>query len=624
MKAQRAILSWFCSLALLGCASNHAYREGERLLAAGEYQQGLAQLQEAVRQHPGNAQYRITLARQRAAVIGNLLQQAAQARAQQEWARAQSAYQAVEQIEAGNAAARQGLEALRMEQRQQQQVQQAQQLYQTQGARAAAQVREILRLVLLENPRQREALQLKARLAQELPATEQKLAASFRKPVSLELRDAPLRAIFDLLARQSGLNFYFERDVKPDQRASIQLRQVALEDALRMLLSGNQLEMSVVNENTVMIYPASAQKQKEYQQLHVRSFALANGDVKSLAYTIKSLLKARDIVTDERLGLIIMRDTPEMLKMAEKIIALQDLPDPEVMLEVEVLEVKRSRLLELGIRWPDGASLSLAGVPKPNGGNQLLLSDLRHINSNNINLNLGATTINARKEDGDSNILANPRIRVRNKEKARVMIGDRVPVITTTSTATGFVSDSVTYVEVGVKLEVEPNIYLDEEVAIKLNLEVSNLVKEVISKSGTQSYQIGTRNANTVLRLKDGETQILAGLISDEERSSGNRLPGLGELPLLGRLFGSQKDSNERSEIVLAITPHILRSLRRPDALEAEFPSGSETRVGQIGSGLPPLAPRKGAPAAPAATPGAEAGKEAAPAAAEPPPEAAK
>jgi general secretion pathway protein D len=153
-------------------------------------------------------------------------------------------------------------------------------------------------------------------------------------------------------------------------------------------------------------------------------------------------------------------------------------------------------------------------------------------------------------------------------------------VITTTSTSTGFVSESVNYVDVGLKLDVEPTIYLDEDVGIKVNLEVSSIVREVLSKTGSLSYQIGTRGANTTLRLKDGETQILAGLISSEERSTANKVPLLGELPLIGRLFKSQKDDSQRSEILLSITPRIIRSIKRPDLMLAEFDSGTDTNIG--------------------------------------------
>ena len=571
------------SISLSGCAGGQAFREGRQLLSEGKLESGLAKLEEAIKLEPKNAEYRIALINNKAVIIQRLLAKADQARGQMQWREAEQAYQQILQLESSNSAARSGLDELQMDRRHQKLLTDAEAIWKKGGKHATDDTQEILRAVLLENPKNRVALNLKAQLQQaaKKPA-EGKLAIAFRKPITLEFRDAPLRSVFDVVARVSGLNFYFDKDVRPDLRTTILVKQTSIEEAVRMLLATNQLEQSVMNENSLMIYPSTPQKLKDYQQLNVRTFFLANGDVKTVSYTIKTLLKARDVVTDERLGLIIMRDTPDMLRMAERIIAVQDLPDPEVMLEVEVMEIKRSRLTELGIRWPETASLSLAGLNRSSGTtNQLLLEDLRNINRGNINLNVGSTTVNARKEDSDSNILANPRIRVRNKEKAKIMIGDRVPVITTTSTATGFVADSVSYVDVGLKLDVEPNIYLDDEVSIKLNLEVSNLVKEVISKSGTQSYQIGTRNATTVLRLKDGETQILAGLISDEERSTANKVPGIGELPVLNRLFGSSKDTKDRSEIVLSITPHLIRALRRPDLNDADFPSGSENRVGQ-------------------------------------------
>jgi general secretion pathway protein D len=175
---------------------------------------------------------------------------------------------------------------------------------------------------------------------------------------------------------------------------------------------------------------------------------------------------------------------------------------------------------------------------------------------------------------------------VKNREKAKIHIGDRVPVITTTAaTGGGFVSESVTYLDVGLKLDVEPTIYLEGDVGIKVGLEVSNIVKEVVGKtnSNTLTYQIGTRNANTTLRLHDGETQILAGLISNEDRSSASKVPGLGDFPLLGRLFSSHSDTKNKTEIVLLITPHVMRNINRPDAGKIEFFSGTDAAVGRVG-----------------------------------------
>jgi general secretion pathway protein D len=236
-------------------------------------------------------------------------------------------------------------------------------------------------------------------------------------------------------------------------------------------------------------------------------------------------------------------------------VADQDIADPEVMLEVEVLEISRTRLSEIGIKFPNQLTLTAPGATATTGPT---LEALRHINANNILTSPPlAVTLNLLLQDGDSNLLASPRIRARNREKAKIMIGDRVPVITNavTPVTTGnpVITGSVQYLDVGLKLEVV--------------------------QSGTLAYQIGTRNTSTVLRLKDGETQILAGLINDEDRNSASKVPALGQLPVLGRLFSSHKDDTAKTEIVLSITPRIVGNNRIPDAREVEYWSGTESTL---------------------------------------------
>ena len=570
------------SLLLCACAGNQTFKEGNALLDAGQIDQGLAKLEQAAKEDPHNAEYRIVLLNRRLKLVNEMNSRADALRLKGQATEAANQYEQALTIDPANQVARQGLSALTQDQRHQQVMADAEALYQRGGEADLAQAQELLRPVLAQRPGQRDLLRLKARLndAQtRLRPANGRLAAAYRKPVTLEFRDAPVRAVFDFIGKVSGLNFVFDREVDPALRATISVRDTSIEEAIGMLLSANQLEQSITGDRSITIYPNNPQKVKDYQQLVVRNFLLANADVKTVAFSLKTLLKARDIVTDERIGSIIMRDTPAMIRMAERIISMQDVADPEVMLEVEVLEVKRTRGQELGIRWPDSAGLTLLGSGEFGALN---VGDLRHINSGKIGLELGSVKLNANKTDTDSNILANPRIRVRNKDKAKVLIGDRVPVITVT-TNNGVSADSVNYVDVGLKLDVEPNVYLDDEVAIKINLEVSSVVKEIISKSGTQAYQIGTRSAATVLRLKDGETQVLAGLISDEDRTTANKVPGIGDLPMMSRLFGSQKDDSTRSEIVLSITPRILRSIQRPELPAAEFYSGTESDVGGRG-----------------------------------------
>ncbi|HEX6267470.1 MAG TPA: secretin and TonB N-terminal domain-containing protein, partial [Burkholderiales bacterium] len=440
------------------------------------------------------------------------------------------------------------------------------------------------------------------------------LRPSTTQPVSLDLRDVTVRNVFEVLQKATGVTFVFDRDVRADQRTSISLRNASVEEAIRLILLTNSLEQKVVNETTVFVYPNTPQKLREYQELVVKGFYLANADVKQTANMIRTLVKTRDIFIDEKINLLVIKDTPSAIRLAERLIAAQDLAEPEVMLEVEVLEVSRNRLLELGIRYPDSLAVSLVGAAGTPG--VITLPEWLNRGSEIVQLSFNDPLFlfSLRQQDGATSVLANPRIRVKNKDKARVHIGDRVPVITAVATgaaAGSFVSESVTYLDVGLKLEVEPLISLEDEIGIKVGLEVSNIVREVRPPGSTSLvYQIGTRSAATNLRLRDGETQVLAGLISDDDRHIADRVPGLGELPVLGRLFSHTTDNKNRTEIVLLITPRLMRTLARPDAGSVEFAAGTEASTGtpRLGAAplsipvIPPGAPQGEAPA-PAAPP---------------------
>jgi general secretion pathway protein D len=312
------------------------------------------------------------------------------------------------------------------------------------------------------------------------------------------------------------------------------------------------------------------------------------------------MAKTRDIYVDEKLNLLVVRDTPEAIRLVEKLVALADRPDPEVMLEIEILEVKRTRLQELGVQWPTQFSVI------PQGGEEILttLQELRNLSSSDIGV-FPRPSVRISKDTSDVNLLANPRIRVKNKEKAKIHIGDKVPVITSNVTSTGVTSESVSYLDVGLKVDVEPLVHMENEVGIKVGLEVSNIVRSVTTDNGTLVYQIGSRNASTSLRLKDGETQVLAGLISDEDRTGSNRVPALGDLPLLGRLFSTQTDDLIKTEIVLLITPRIIRNIERPELIDGEFFAGTESTASDQPLQLRPAVAR------PASRPGSAADEEA-------------
>lgn len=455
--------------------------------------------------------------------------------------------------------------------------------------------KESVHQVLLENPHNAIALSLQQQLKVKSPPSSSRppqLKPQTDKPVTLELRDANIKVVFEALSRATGINFILDKDIKPDTKASIFIKKMRIEDALDMVLSSNGLQKKVLSENTVLVFASTQQKLKDYQDLVIRSFYVSNTSAKQVSALIKSMLKTKDIFVDDRLNMIVMRDTPEAVRIAEKLVAANDLADPEVMLEIEVLEVSRSRLQELGVEFPNRIAVnslipiittatSALGVVTETPvytATQLTLAGLLNINKNRFDVSPNPS-VNFRKTSGDVNLLSNPRIRVRNNEKAKILVGDKVPIITTTSTANVGISESVTYVDVGLKLDVEPRITADNYVNIKVGLEVSSLGERTTTKNGATVYTIGTRDANTVLRLKDGETQVLAGLISDDERKNSSKLPGLGDIPLLGRLFANQQDQKSKTEIVLAITPRIISNIVRPNAEISEYWSGTESIV---------------------------------------------
>jgi general secretion pathway protein D len=595
---------------LAGCAAQTAYRDGQDLVAQGRVPEGLVKLEEASRLDPGAAQYRVAVLQTRERYIGAQIERAEALRRLGRLDEAEQAFRQVLSVHGSNDRALAGLRAVDQQRRAAGWMKDAEAAVAKKDTDAA---RTKLRAILLDEPQHEAARALLQKLDDQAakPAPETLLAAAYRKPITIEFKDVALRTVFEVISRTSGMNFLFDKDVRTDQKTSIFLKNSTIENAVSLTLLTNQLEQRVLDANTVLIYPNTQAKQKDYQLLTVKSFYLANTEAKTVAATLKALLKTRDIVVDDKLNLVIVRDTPEAIRLAEKLVALHDVPEPEVMLEVEILEVKRTRLLDLGVRWPDQLTLTPLAVPVPKADGTgttsgvLTVADLRGLNSSRIGAAIGSVNINAKKTDTDANILANPRIRARNREKAKILIGERVPNITSTSTSTGFVAESINYVDVGLKLDVEPTIYLDGEVAIKVALEVSNIISQVQTKSGSIAYQIGTRTAQTVLRLKDGENQVLAGLINDEDRRSANKVPGLGEVPVIGRLFGSQSDDASKTEIVLSITPRIVRNVRRPDMALIEFESGTENSFGAR-----PAAPGP----APAATPAPNPAPAAAPA----------
>jgi general secretion pathway protein D len=564
-------------LLLAGCAAGYKeHRDGLALLAQGRPDEAAAMLAAATEAAPENLAWRADLLRAREQATRRLVRAADTERSAGRLPAAKALYERVLAGEPDNAAARLGVERVDADLRARATLDRAEALLRAGDVAGAA---EAVQRVLLEEPHQSRAGALQRQVNERLAAraAEPTLSPQFAKPVTLQFRDANLKLVFESLSRLTGINVILDREVRSDLKTTIFVSGASVADVIDLIALQNQLARKIVSSNTVFVYPATPAKLKEYQDLKIRSFHLTHADPKQILTMLKTLLKTRDVFVHERTNSVVIRDTPDAVRLAEKLVADQDLPPPEVMLEVEVLEVSTTRLSELGIRWPGSIGLSTPATAAT-------LGDVRALNADDLLVTPLSATLNLRLEDGDTNVLASPRIRVRNREKAKIMIGSRVPVITNAvtpvSTGTPVVTGSVQYLDVGLKLDVEPDITQDEEVVIKVGLDVSSIVREVVNQqSGSLAYEIGTRNAMTVLRLRDGETQVLAGLISDEERRTATKVPGLGDIPVVGPLFGSQKRNGGKTEIVLSITPRIVGSPRVPDGLNVEYWAGTEFNV---------------------------------------------
>jgi general secretion pathway protein D len=567
---------------LAGCAAERLHREGIAEVDRGEYEVGVASLHQAVVSDPNNMTYRLDYETRREASVEELIASADTARAAGQLDAAATQYRRVLVIDPVNSRAHLGLEGLEADRRHATVVAEARKDFDRKDYDAAD---AKLQVVLNEDPGYAAARELaSAIITAKGPVTvAPRLKTRDNRKVTLQLRDAPTKMVFEVLQRETGINFILDKDIKSEGKTTIFVQDVAVDQVIDLVLDQNQLARQILSDNMVLIYPNSAAKQKDYEQQMVRTFYLTNAAPKDAESMLKAVLGSKNMFVDERANVLVMRDTPDAVRMAEKLIASLDVAEPEVMLEVEVLEISRSRIQDLGIQYPTSATFTPSPVTAASTTGGLVLSDLAHQSSKTIGISSLSVTVNAMKQAGVVNTLASPRIRARNKEKAKILIGSREPVITNsvtpTAAGTPVVTGSVQYLDVGLTLECQPTVYLDSDVAIKLNLEVSSILKQVQTNSGTIAYEIGTRNASTLLRLKDGETQILAGLIQDSDTRTANSIPLIGEIPILSHLFGTNHTDREKDEIVLSITPRIIRAQPRPSGDMTEFWYGSETRL---------------------------------------------
>jgi general secretion pathway protein D len=395
------------------------------------------------------------------------------------------------------------------------------------------------------------------------------LPKTLKLPASLVFRDANSRDVFSAMGRFADINMLFDPAFR-DAPLSIDLRNSSFEDALAAVCGTTRNFYRVTAPRAVTIVPDTPAKRREYEEEIVRTFYLGNADLKETIDLLRMVVDLRRLNAISGINAISVKDTPERIQAAGRLIAAIDKARPEVVIDVELLEVNRTHLLEYGLQVASPGSPGIDGAVDVNRTG-MTLQNLQNLAPNGVFLTgLPALYYRLLKSDAATRVLANPQLRTSEGIAATAKFGERVPVPVTTFSpiATGGVAQqpitSFNYENIGVNIDLTPRTHHNDDVSLTLKLELSN-----ISGTGFGGLPtFGNRSVTTIIRLKDGETSILGGLIRDDERTTLDGVPGLSDIPVIGRMFAKNHRERQETDIILTLTPHIVRVL---DVTEADL-----------------------------------------------------
>ena len=433
------------------------------------------------------------------------------------------------------------------------------------------------------------------------------------KPIDVAFPpDTNMKKIYQSLCAAAGINVIFDPQLK-DDRFTLDLRGMSFQKALEVAMRQAGHFYKVLDERTIIVAQDTQQNRREYEDLVIRTFFLSNGDVKDVSAMVRGVLDMRRLQTINALNAIVIRDTADKVSVAERLIEINDKAKSEVIIDVELLLIGRKNVLELGTKL---SSYSVStGVVGSDGKpvSSLPWDQLINLGLSDLSFTIPTVTFNFLKNNTDAQVLARPQMRISEGEKGSLVIGDRVPVPVTTINTQQAIGNtalipvtSFQYQDVGIKVEIEPRVHHNKEVTLKLTLEISNISGYVPQPNGPAQPQIGTRSISSSIRLKDGETNFLAGLVRRDQGVTKDKIPVLSDIPLIGALFTNVRTDDQSTDIFMTLTPHIIRA---PQITEEDLTPiwvGTENNVSFSGLGSRLESP--GAPATPfdAPAPGSE------------------
>lgn len=553
---------------LAGCSA--ALRRGDGYAHRQEWLKAVVEYRAALRDDPDNAELRarLVIAEQRAADHYYARGQALTSQGKLDAAAAE--FQKGMASMPGNDKLVQALAACVATREAERDVQEALTL---ERAGSLALARQVLQDALELAPESAPAKAALARIAlQEAPPALRLLPS--RSMATLRFEDTGARAAFAFLARSFAINIMFDEAVE-DRPVTVFARDVTVEQALGLVLASTRTFYKQLGPATIVIVPDTPAKREQYEDLVIRTFPLNTVKASDMAAILKGVLNLKRVTANEVLRTVIVRDTVDRLSLAEQLIQANDRKPAEVLLEVEILEINRTKAEQLGLNY---GSQAVAYFPETTIGT-LIRGGAGEVFRQAV-VTLPQVEVNLFKRDVDAKVLANPKIRVLDGKPARIHVGDRVPLRTSMiQDATGQVRVTFDYKDIGIKVESTPTINLDNSVMVKVNLEVSTLGANLGTQS-EPSYAIGARDVDTMMMLRDGETALVGGLLRDEERRTYVKIPGLGDIPVVGWLFTTAKyEDVGTTDVVLTLTPHVVRGWSVPPRAQREVYSGNEGRL---------------------------------------------